>query len=647
MFIEHISDAISCGSFYLQQEQRRDGSFFSYSSPAKSDFSSAIPFHSVFSNALILSCLSSFPDSSFTQNTKKLLADFLLSEKSDYWTWNYWSRKSKEFKKLPYPDDLDDTFCALSALHNYNKKLIPGDALAYAVHALTSCEVQEGGPYRTWLVPPSAEKVWRDVDIVVNSNIAYFLALQEITLPGVTKLLEDAIENKVFTSPYYPTIYPFIYFLSRFYKGDYTKKLQKFLLVQRHKDGSWGNTLDTSLATIALLNFGTRPHILKKSISSILSHQHLDGSWKPAVFYTGVNPDRGKIFYAGSCALTTAFCLQALSMYHHLFSKPTEQSENAYMAVEKNYTSIEKEVLRYPPEISTQGVQILQKIQEIEKYTPIALLPYIFTQSLKQPVDKKLLQQTSVATIYGWMAYTIYDDFLDQEGDPKKLSIANLCLRKLVHIYEHILPEESKFVSFFHTIMNNLDSANTWEVTGCRFSISKKINLDEIALPDFGNYQILADKSFGHALGPLAILFSFGLKESSQEIQNVEKFFMHFLTAKQLNDDAHDVFKDLEKGHITAVGTILLKDYQKVYKTPHVSLKAGRLKKVFWEETINKVCEDIIVHCRQGKDCLTDISVMQDTSIFLSMINKLQSAAEKAIEERNSTQAFLKAYHSI
>jgi len=88
------------------------------------------------------------------------------------------SKLSKEFKSKPYPDDLDDTFCALNALYLFDRKLISGSAYAYIIQLLTKVEKNEGGPYKTWLVSKKTSG-WDDVDIVVNSNIAYFLWLQE------------------------------------------------------------------------------------------------------------------------------------------------------------------------------------------------------------------------------------------------------------------------------------------------------------------------------------------------------------------------------------------------------------------------------------------------------------------------------------
>ena len=57
----------------------------------------------------------------------------MLSQKSEYWSWNYWKRDSEDAINFPYPDDLDDTFCALATLAHYDKRMITGDIFAHIV----------------------------------------------------------------------------------------------------------------------------------------------------------------------------------------------------------------------------------------------------------------------------------------------------------------------------------------------------------------------------------------------------------------------------------------------------------------------------------------------------------------------------------
>src|SRR5438876_3918375 len=148
---------------------------------------------------------------------------------------------------MPYPDDLDDTFCALSALRLHDPDLVNEAALGRVVHLLVALETQVGGPYRTWIAPEDAPAVWRDVDLAVNANIAYFLRLTGTTLPGLTAIMEQGIMAKTLSSPYYPSLYPVAYFVARAYQGPEGVALANQLR-SLQKNDHWGTPLQTALA---------------------------------------------------------------------------------------------------------------------------------------------------------------------------------------------------------------------------------------------------------------------------------------------------------------------------------------------------------------------------------------------------------------
>src|SRR3989344_640495 len=107
--------SIKKGIAFLEKAQQKDGSFLSYSTAQYDDFTNAIPYRTVFTSALILNALKRCNNPK-ANSIKDRLAQFLLKQKSKNWTYNYWNRQALEYNTLPYPDDLDDTFCALAAL---------------------------------------------------------------------------------------------------------------------------------------------------------------------------------------------------------------------------------------------------------------------------------------------------------------------------------------------------------------------------------------------------------------------------------------------------------------------------------------------------------------------------------------------------
>jgi hypothetical protein len=145
-----IQQAIVEAAAFLKSAQEDDGGFTSWSS-FDPNFQSVISYKTTFFPSLILGAIGPCVEQEF-DDIKQRIVNFLLAQRSQQWTFNYWQKESLEYEQLPYPDDLDDTFCALSSMYKFDPGLITGEALAAAINVLTAQEVKPGGPYRTWLV---------------------------------------------------------------------------------------------------------------------------------------------------------------------------------------------------------------------------------------------------------------------------------------------------------------------------------------------------------------------------------------------------------------------------------------------------------------------------------------------------------------
>lgn len=649
------TNVIDSGIEFLREEQQTDGSFLSLSSPDPVTFQQPLSFHSVFPTALILLSLLSLDETPTIAIIKEKAAKFLLSQKNKYWSFNYWARGSEEAKTMPLPDDLDDTFCALSALFRYKPKLFTGSTLAKITLLLTTMETKEGGPYRTWFVGENAPPIWKDTDIVVNTNIAYFLSLQDIELPNVTQLLETAISRNKLTTPYYPTPFPFLYFLSRFYTG---KKAKNLVDILHQNTDHWQSPLDCALATLSLLNFHEDASLLKKNIQYLLNTQQA-GHWGPALFYLDINPTRDRSHYAGSSALTTAFCLEAYSRYENAvkqqssvqFPSPKKQKKNG---IELIQAKIESEVIRrfslFPHEFQEIANAVLTDMLQKDSKHQIALLPYYFTATLGTngaAVEDSFLIRLGVANTLGWLAYTIYDNVWDEESDPKTLSIANVALREIAEIFSSILPSQPEFYSFYRDTMDTMEWSNLWEVLHCRMKITNgTFAVSSYSLPEFGSYEKLAQKSFGHALGPIAILYSLGFTNKSSEMNNLLGFLRHYLIARQLNDDAHDWQSDLAKGQVTAVVAKILSLYKTTYPDKAIVLqrKLAVFQELFWDSVIVDVCHDIQIHVNASRRYLNELMLISYPQLFEDMLQTIERSAKTAISEREKTLSFIGAY---
>ncbi len=616
------------GITYLQKVQDKNGCFTSFSSP-DTNFKSRIQYKTIFSTALIMQSLTNLTHSKNTDGIIKSSVKFLLSQKSSSWTWNYWDRQSPEAKTMAYPDDLDDTFCTLSALYLFDQKLITGEALAHIVKILTLVETQEGGPYKTWLVSNTAPGIWKDVDVCVNANIAFFLQMQDIKLPKLSKLFTEIINNKIFTTPYYPNHFATFYFLSRVLKGSSRKKLQKIVLQM-----SAVTSLDIALKTISLLNLGASSSTVSRLIAELVMLQRIDGSWPAAAFYTGVNPQKDKVYVAGSEALTTAFCLEAYALYNKKIKENIVVHQNKKKnAIHNQVVSIvKKRILLLGPNLQKRGLSYLEKALKKDRMMQITLLPYYFYQSLsdKKEISKNILVQLGAASLYGWIAYTIYDDFLDNEPDIPSLPLANICLRELTIIFNSILKEEIGFQKVFQSVMDRLEEVNTWEVTHCRFNSAT--NLSSLSLPNYGSYQVLADRSMGHALGCVALILLSNKNQYANDVASLFNFFSHYLIARQINDDAHDWESDLKKGHINSVAALLLQR------------TTTNLQQTFWNETIEDVCDLIELHVYQARLALSSIDIVTNKEILEQFIDEQEHAVITARKEKQRALSFLNTY---
>jgi hypothetical protein len=578
---------------------------------------------------------------------KQRIVNFLLAQRSQQWTFNYWQKESLEYEQLPYPDDLDDTFCALSSMYKFDPGLITGEALAAAINVLTAQEVKPGGPYRTWLVGEDSDDVWRDVDLAVNSNIALFLSQQKVELPELIAFQEHNIQQENFRSPYYPSFYPIVYFLSRCYRGNLGYKISGHILRHQNIQGYWQNPLDTALAVTSLLNLNFPPEQLKSAIQYLLESQD-NGSWFTSPFCFDPNIEEQK-YVAGSESLTTAFCCEALCLYQKAIKASQDRPQASLTEDEVYQQTVELVKHRFESlesELRETALSVLQKTMSNDPKRMISLLSLNFDRSLGKEAERKWLLKLGAANIYGWIAYTIYDDVLDNTPNPLLLSVANLCLREVTTVYGDFSQQYPGFNALFEQVMDGIDSANIWEIKHARTEVNREL-IKLSALPDYGDYKLLAQRSFGHALGPVALLFIHKLN-SAKQIDAVQQYFTHYLIARQLNDDAHDWLEDLQQGQLNSVGVLVLQQWLTGRSLPQdITLDLlPQLQQFFWDNVIDAVVNLIDSHIAAARQEYRNMDFLIDTDYLDSLLLPLAEAAKQAKRGVVTAREFLTAYSS-
>jgi hypothetical protein len=619
---QQIQTTCSAATLYIKSCQEKDGGFLNNTEHT-----------ATFYTGLIMSCLntvSSAHDAVYTSIIDKATA-FLLQKRSAQWRFNY---------NESYPDDLDDTFIALSALHSTHPDYCTEAVIADIVSLLIQQESSPGGPYHTWVIPHDHDA---DIDIVVNSNIAYFLSLLDIEIPQLQEYFEQAIEQGMLRSKYYDDVIVIIYFLSRVYRGKYVSVLKDIVLKRKQADGSWGNPLHTSLAITTLLRLGEVPETLTASIQSIVD-SHYNGKWIPYHFFIE-NNEKDTLSYSYSSAHISACCVEALGLYTRATVAVPVEIDPADNEKQYFIAQVLQECRTIPlsMEAAAQLDQAIDSVLIKDPRNESILLSYHFAKALKnkQGISDQAVCSLAVANVLGWIGYTVYDTILDGEDTIASLPLANSCARKAAALF-HSVVTASEHHAIITRILDGIDASTLWEHLHCSLEKQEEGYILPVIFPDYGTYDGLAEKSLGHALGPILLCLLYGNEEQALY---VEHFFREYLIARQLNDDAHDWLIDLHHGFLNSASLSVVQLWRERHSDEYltVALEEKNLQCSFWEEQSDTVSDTILEHITAARLILKKITLLRDVFFLEQLLIPLEQSARMAIIERDKTKRFLAA----
>jgi hypothetical protein len=616
---------------YLKKMQAADGSFLGEASLHMHNFDhSRIHYTSFFTSLIICGLTDIKGSAAITQKAAK----FLLTQKSADWSWNYWITGSPDDQTRPYPDDLDDTSCALSALCLTFPKTVDGAVLGNFARQLISQETAVGGPYTTWLVQPAAAETWRDVDCAVNANIGYFLSLHNVTVPGLTSYIESLLTASNLASRYYIGVIPTLYFIARWYKGPAQVKLRDLLTQQLDNDEHFTDPLAQAL----LLSAGCRADIAKVKLAGAyqrLIELYRGDHWDASALYNEPPVD-GKNYYAGSTSLTTALAIEALELFETLSTTEAKMPATAKPIIVPD--------LPAGNDLRSNYTSLIRGVINADVHNEITRIGTVIAQACGAQLTPAQLSHFNRASVNGWAAYSIYDDIIDGQVDPALVGAANTAQRRMLHHFYEALPDNSQYRQLVARTMDGIDAANTWEAVRARAKVADGI-ISVARLPHYGSYRQLARRSWGHTLAPIGILVTIGFAATGTEVAQLNRFFRHYIIARQLNDDAHDWEDDLKAGILTAVVVQLLDDAS---MSPPVQINLANdldsLKTCFWNHTILSVTADIAHHCRAARKALAACDYITEPKVLSGWISNLEQSADAALYERQEAKAFMKHY---
>ena len=530
--------------------------------------------------------------------------DFILSRKKIGWSWNYCPEEK-------YPDDLDDTFCSLIAIHKIRPEIIDETARANIADLLAHAEKEKNGPYFTW-----ANGIWNDVDPIVNANISCFAALSGATMPNVTKYIDRCIGAGTFDSKYYHNPFLAYYFIARNYRG--TKKAQLIRIIRNNlkKERLRKNKIsgiNEALAACALVHLGQKSRDIYPLVKKIPKMDLTE-----ALYIEKISD--GKTHYARSPAFTLAVCGEALSLYMKMARKINESkkknrerkigqkiSRRIRLLAERRCTSMSQP-------LRTEALTTLRKTLETDRHSTITLLPYRSVISLSDRVFSASLQTACVScgllSLYGWMAYSIYDRIIDGKENSRMLPVAHAFHREMCLLYEKSSRTLGKEISRIgDAIFDAMDCAELREI---------KNNLD--GHTQFPSKRQTIEKSIGFLIPSTLALVHAGLSPHGPDLKKYMRFFKHYIFIKQTSDDIRDWRDDMRNGIATRV-TARMVDADNSKSRKHVIVSS---------------VHEIIEHTRLARTALGSARSFSKDSFLFELIDRHACTAEKILKKMTS-----------
>lgn len=509
-----------------------------------------------------------------------------------------------------------EVFMTLSSVQKERKVHTAGKETALVAKRLLASEKTVGGPY------VSEDGV---LDPLANAYIALFIRQVAEPLPNVEAYITEHMSKpELLRHPMY------------------TQSACAYLLAQARTEESTAVDLSgifpkrRSPGQIALRLLISRSVPSSSAVKKLLKAQLPDGLWAGEPFLRGVR----------SRLLTTALIIGAL-----VKTERDTQSKNTISAIEE---SIHRDIAceghqlyeRSSEPLRSMGNSIIEKVLCADKKHEITLLPFYFARSLGLPLNIHTIEKCrllGLANMLCWAAYTIYDDLLDDEGKLKLLPAANIAHRASLTAYRRALGEMSDFLFYVEDGFAGMDEANTWELKHCRFTV-KENKIHVLDLPDYGELDVLANRAFGHVLGPLAVVFVLHDSATDRQKGVIESGLRHYLIARQLNDDLHDWQRDIQKGQITYVVAAILRDLAIPPGVYNLDQLLAAMKLCFWSRTLPTIVSCMLSHASQSRRLAKESGIILHEEFIWPFIDKLEGSARVALASQVSSQEFMNTY---
>lgn len=514
--------------------------------------------------------------------------------------------------------DIGEVFSILAALWQYNPKYITGEHLVCALQRLIKSEVAVGGPYY------SCHKA----EIIANVQAATFIRLTTKALPNMENFFANIVLSRRLDSTSL-TSFGLLYLLA---KASDAQEITQHVASCWKKD-EWQSAGRKAIALSVLKDHIPWPEI-EQALAVVCNEQQRNGFWGEETLI-GLSAQRTSHF------TLTALVAETLNDYQ---GGPKTLPDRELWRRRRAVARLVRDLFNDCSEPLRSSVRtMVTRVCNADRTFEITLLPYLFADALKGPVLLTAEQCTmlSLASVCAWTAYTIYDDFLDNEGIPSRLPVANIAMRTSLNCFQRVLPTHNDFQLHIKKVFIKMDEANAWELKHCRFTLqANKVSIT--SLPRYGSREMLAARSFGYVIVPIAILMR-QPSTSAAKLHAITLAFKHYLIARQLNDDLHDWLHDMQAGQASYVVTAILRDMHVkpgVYDLPTL---LPTMQKRFRMTTMLEVCRRMLWHLSRSRQYFTDSQVFQKTNKIYSLLDSLENIAQQSIDQQIKARAFTSA----
>ena len=338
---ENIDRAIDRGLFFIEEQQRPDGSFLLYvcdvTEPERCD-----PIQSAVHTAGVIAALLPFRDDPRVRAMVEKAKPFIFENMDTtpdgrHAVWNLFGKKDERYDRIPA--DIDSTALVSITLKKYSIAF-PDDVSALEQYK------NEGGLFYNWISDSwnlneksrhsfgggkesdFSDKNYFGVDCVVNTDVLTYLSYVGKESPEICAYVNNVVETQTYPQCtfYYRNPYLFAFVVAVGNKDNNVtctapsmQKLQNYVVTQERGDGTWSSNVFSNVSAIGtLLKTGYRGELVDRGVQRVLEQQATDGGWAKANLF----PDLYNPVFYGSKAISTAVILNVLAMYQENEQKP-------------------------------------------------------------------------------------------------------------------------------------------------------------------------------------------------------------------------------------------------------------------------------------------------------------------------------------